>query len=97
MKRIFASAVVLLVAAGALYFAQRRTRHDAVSTNAIVNLAADWERDVSRVPMHFTRLSDAEETQIGDELARQYTSESTPPRQRRTVPWSNTSMWLATK
>jgi predicted Zn-dependent protease len=75
VKRVFALATVLLVAAGALFFAQHRTRHDAVSSNAIVDVAADWERDASRVPMHFTRISDAEETQIGNELARQYTSE----------------------
>ncbi len=76
MKRLLASAAVLLVAAGALYFAQRRTRQDAVSANAIVDVAADWEHDVSRVPMHFTRLSDPEETEIGDQLAQRYTSES---------------------
>lgn len=77
MKRILALAAVLLVAGGALYFAQRANRHDAVSTNAVVDVAADWERDVSRVPMHFTRLSDEEETQIGNQLAQQYISEST--------------------
>lgn len=78
MKRIFALAAVLLMAAGGLYFAQRRARHDAVSSNALVDVAADWQRDVPRVPLHFTRLSDAEEMQIGDQLAMQYTSESTP-------------------
>ena len=37
-------------------------------------MAADWQRDVTRAPMQFTRLSDEQETQIGDELARQYLS-----------------------
>jgi predicted Zn-dependent protease len=78
VKRIIALAVVLLMAAGALYFAQHRIRHDAVSANVIVDVAADWQHDVSRVPMHFTRLSDSEEAQIGDQLARQYASELTP-------------------
>jgi predicted Zn-dependent protease len=77
LKRILALAAVLLVAGGALYFAQRSARHDAVSTNAIVDVAADWERDASRVPMHFTRLSDEEETQIGNQLAQEYTSQAT--------------------
>lgn len=74
MKRLFALAAVLLVALGALYLAQHRTRQDVVSTNALVNVAADWQRDVTRVPMHLTRISDAEEVQIGDELAEQYTA-----------------------
>ncbi len=72
MRRLLALAAVLSVALGALYFAQRPTRHDAVSTNALVDVAADWQRDVTRVPMRLTRISDAEETQIGDQLANQY-------------------------
>jgi predicted Zn-dependent protease len=63
-----------LVSGGALYFAQRHQRHDAVSANAIVDVAADWQRDVSRAPMHLTRISDDEEIRIGDQLAAQYTS-----------------------
>lgn len=74
MKRIFALAAILLVAGGALYLAQQRRRSDVVSVNALVDAAADWQRDVSRVPMHFTRISDSQETSIGDELARQYAS-----------------------
>jgi len=75
VKRILALAAVLLVAIGALYLAQRRARHDAVSTNALVNVAADWQRDVTRVPMRLTRISDSEETQIGDRLANQYAAQ----------------------
>jgi len=74
MKRILALAAVLLVSIGALYLAQRHTRHDAVSTDALVDVVADWQRDVTRVPMRFTRISDAEETQIGNQLAEQYAS-----------------------
>jgi predicted Zn-dependent protease len=74
MKRIFALVAVLLVGVGALYLAQHRVRHDTVSANAVVNVAADWQRDVTRAPMHLTRISDAEEVQIGDELAEQYVS-----------------------
>lgn len=72
MKRFVALVTVLLVAVGALYLAQRRTRHDAVSANAVINIAADWQRDATRVPMHLTRISDAEEMQIGNQLAEQY-------------------------
>lgn len=72
MKRFVVLVTVLLVAVGGLYLAQRRTRHDAVSADAVVNIAADWQRDATRVPMHVTRISDAEETQIGNQLAEQY-------------------------
>jgi len=72
MKRIVALAAVLLVAAAALYLAQRRAHRDAVSANAVVDTAADWQRDLTRAPMHVTRISDAQEIQIGDGLAQQY-------------------------
>jgi predicted Zn-dependent protease len=72
MRRALAFAVVLLVGAGALYFAQRRTGHEAVSPNAVVNVVADWQRDISRAPMRVSRISDDEETRIGDELTAQY-------------------------
>ena len=72
MKRIVALTVVLAAALAALYFAQRRHRTDAVSPEALVNTAADWQRDLTRAPMHMTRLSDGEEIRIGDQLAAQY-------------------------
>ncbi len=74
MRRALVLASILLIAGGALYFAQHRKRHDAVSADAVVDMAADWQRDMTRAPMQFTRLSDEQETQIGDELARQYLS-----------------------
>jgi predicted Zn-dependent protease len=38
----------------------------------VLDAAADWQRDVARAPMHFTRLSDEEEIRIGETLAAQY-------------------------
>jgi predicted Zn-dependent protease len=72
MKRIFALLVILAIAGASIYFAQRHTRHDVVSPNAVLDAAADWQRDVSRAPMQLTRLSDDEESRIGDELAEEY-------------------------
>ncbi|MGD0629736.1 MAG: M48 family metallopeptidase [Terracidiphilus sp.] len=74
MKRAVALVAILGVAGASLYFAQHRERTDAVSVNAVVNAAADWQSDLSRAPMHFTRLSDNQEARIGDELAQQYVS-----------------------
>jgi predicted Zn-dependent protease len=78
MKRILVLIAILLIAGGSLYLAQHRKRQDEVSVNAVVDAAADWQRDLTRVPMHLTRLSDDEETRIGNELAQQYAS-SEPP------------------
>jgi predicted Zn-dependent protease len=77
MKRLAAPVVFFLIlgtALGALYRSQRRPKDSGVSPNAILNLAADVQRDLSRVPMHFTRLSDEEEIRIGNELASRYIS-----------------------
>jgi predicted Zn-dependent protease len=65
-------ALILAAAGAALFLAQRRKAEDAVTANAVVDVAADWQRDISRVPMGITRLSDADEVRIGDELARRY-------------------------
>jgi len=74
MRRMLALVAILLIAGGSLYFAQQRKRKDVVSVNAVVDAAADWQRDLTRAPMQFTRISDDRETRIGDELAQQYVS-----------------------
>lgn len=72
MKRLLALLIISVVAGAALYLAQRREKRDAVSANAVVDVAADLQRDVTSLPMHITRISDADEVRIGDELARRY-------------------------
>jgi predicted Zn-dependent protease len=76
--------VVLLVAGAGLYLAERRKQADAVTANAVVDLAADWQRDASRLPMHMTRISDAEEVSIGNELASRYADWELDPEQKAT-------------
>jgi predicted Zn-dependent protease len=76
MKRIGLFIGVLLVALSAIYFSERRHDSTPVSANAIVEVAADAQRDLSRVPMRFTRLSDEEEIAVGNELAEQYSINS---------------------
>ena len=41
-------------------------------------MAADAQRDLSRLPMHFTRLSDEQEMAIGRELASRYATQTHP-------------------
>jgi predicted Zn-dependent protease len=75
MKRPVVFAVFSLIlgfALAGLYWSQRRTKSTHVSANAILNMAADAQRDLSRIPMHFTRLSDEQEIAIGKELAARY-------------------------
>jgi predicted Zn-dependent protease len=91
MKQAVALVVVLAVAGAALYLAQRRKHGDQVSANAVVDLAADWQHDISRVPMRVTRISDAQEIRIGDRLATLYESSETPqnPETRATEKYIN--------
>jgi predicted Zn-dependent protease len=76
MKSIGAFIGVLLVGVSAIYFSERRHESTPVSANAIVEVAADAQRDLSRVPMRLTRLSDDEEIAVGYELAEQYSIDS---------------------
>lgn len=77
MKRPAIFVVVLAVGVTALYFSQRRHDSTPVSANAVVEVAADAQRDLSRVPMRLMRLSDDEEIAIGSQLADQYSAGTT--------------------
>jgi len=72
MKRVAAFVVVLFAGVAGLYFSQRRHELTPVSANAVVAMAADAQRDLTRAPMRLTRLSDDEEIAVGKELAEQY-------------------------
>ena len=74
MMRRVVFLIVLLVGVTALYYSQRRREPTPVSANAVVALAADAQRDLARVSMHFTRISDREEVTIGKELAQRYST-----------------------
>jgi hypothetical protein len=74
MKRVVAFLIVLVVGVMALYFSQRRHEATPVSANAVIALAADAQRDLSRAPLRLTRLSDDQEIAIGNQLAQQYSA-----------------------
>ena len=69
---------ILGIALGSLYWTQRHPKAATVSPNAILNMAADAQRDLSRIPMHLTRLSDDQEIAIGKELASKYATQTHP-------------------
>ena len=72
MKRFIWLSLILVAAGAALYVAQKRKAEDAVNANAVVDVAADWQHDLSRAPMHLTRLSDSDEIRIGRDLVQAY-------------------------
>lgn len=72
MKRILMLSLILVVAMAGLYLAQRRKHLDAVSPNAVLDVAADFQRKLSSAPMQVTRLPDDNEIRIGNELAEGY-------------------------
>jgi predicted Zn-dependent protease len=79
MKRSVVFVVFFLIlgfALAGLYWSQRRPKSAPVSANAILNMAADAQRDITRIPMHFTRLSDEKEIAIGRELASRYATQT---------------------
>jgi len=79
MKRSVVFVVFFLIlgfALAGLYWSQRRPKSTPVSANAILNMAADVQRDITRIPMHFTRLSDEQEIAIGRELASRYVTQT---------------------
>jgi len=72
MKRIAPFIAVLLIAVSAIYFSEKRHDSAAVSANPLVEVAADAQRDLTRLPLRLTRLSDKDEIAIGKELAERY-------------------------
>jgi len=68
--------LILGFALAGLYWNQRRPKSNPVSANAIINMTADAQRDLSRIPMHFTRLSDEQEIAVGKELAARYATQT---------------------
>jgi len=72
MRRAIAFIIVVVIGAAALYFAQKRQQSVPVNANPMVEVVADVQRDVTRVPMRLTRISDEQEIKIGKDLAAQY-------------------------
>jgi predicted Zn-dependent protease len=66
-------AICLLLAGGlALLALQRRLVTTEIAPRPLLYLVADTEREAERIPLALTRVSDKEENQIGQELARSY-------------------------
>ena len=80
MKHWIALAGIVLLGVVAIVVSERRKVDTEASPAAVLYLIADTEHELTRMPVRFTRMSDAEEIQAGDEIARQYLTSQ--PRQK---------------
>src|SRR5512135_1836132 len=72
MKRWLSLGIVVALLIAALALSQFRKPHAEVSPDAVLHFVGDTEQELSRLPMSATRLSDADEIRIGNELAARY-------------------------
>jgi predicted Zn-dependent protease len=70
MTRWIAFTGIVLLGVAAIVTSERRKVDVPVSADALLYLVADTEQELTRMPAKFTRLSDAEEIAIGNEIAR---------------------------
>ncbi|MBI3670619.1 MAG: M48 family metalloprotease [Acidobacteria bacterium] len=73
MSRCHIVAAVLLVAGSAAVYALHHQRITAeITPRPLLYLVADTERELERIPLELTRVSDEEEMRVGEELARRF-------------------------
>lgn len=72
MKRWAILTAIIGLGIFALILSQMRKANVPVGPRAMLNFVADTARELARVPAAATPLSDEEEIQIGDEIARRY-------------------------
>ena len=70
MKRWIAFAIIVTLGIAALVWSERHPVDVRVTPASLLYFIADSEWELSRLPMAATRLSDQEEIEIGNELAR---------------------------
>ncbi len=85
MKRWIALAGIVLLGVAAVVVSERRKVEASASPAALLYLVADSEQELTRMPVRFTRMSDAEEIRIGDELAHFYSQSADEKKQPETV------------
>ena len=76
MIRRVALAVLLLAGCSAIIGLQRTHATAPITPRPLLYLVADAEHEADRLPMTITRVSDAEESEAGERLAREYSLDS---------------------
>ncbi len=69
MRHLAGLAITLALLCGALFAVQKNKVEARIGPQSILYFVADSERDLTRMPSRFTRISDSEETKYGDQLA----------------------------
>ena len=75
MKHWIALTGIVLLGAAAIVISERRKVDVPPGPAPVLYLIGDTEQELTRMPVSFTRMSDAEEIRIGDQLARYYASD----------------------
>ena len=74
MIRWIAWTGIVLCGIAAVFTGERRRVDTPVGPDAVLYFVADTERELTRMPMQLTRMSDTEEIRVGNELAQMYAS-----------------------
>lgn len=72
MRHRWILAALLLFGAAAIFVSERRKVDVPPGPGAVLYLIADTEQELTRMPARFTRMSDADEIAIGNQIARSY-------------------------
>lgn len=72
MKHWTLLTAILLIGTAAIIVAERQKIDTPASSDAVVFFIGDSEQELTRLPMHLTRISDEDEINIGARLAAQY-------------------------
>jgi len=75
MKHWIVIAGILLAGVAAIIVTERRKVDVPPGPAAVLYLVADTEQELTRMPVHFTRMSDADEIAIGNQIAKYYEAE----------------------
>ena len=77
MKRWILLTGIVVLGVAAIVVSERQKVDAPASPEALLYLVADTEKELTRMPVNFTRMSDAEEIRIGDNIAGMYGNEFT--------------------
>ena len=72
MKHWISLTAIVLFGIGAIAFSEGRKVDVSAGPDAILYLVADTEQELTRMPVRFTRMSDAEEIELGNSIAAGY-------------------------
>src|ERR1700727_2631383 len=78
LKRWLPPALIIVCGVLSLVYSEHARIATPVSPQAMLNVAADAQHELTRIPAHFDQMSDADEIRIGDALATHYIDTEIP-------------------